>query len=59
MAEKLSNNGDPEDEHFDKGPDIGEAVPEFTLPNQWNEPVVYSPDGTHKALILFHRSADW
>ena len=59
MAKRLPNNGDPDSEGFSKGPDIGEPVPEFTLPDQWGKPVFYSPDGLNKALILFHRSAYW
>ncbi len=41
------------------GPNMGEAIPTFTLPNQWGQPVTYQPDGKHQSLILFHRSADW
>ena len=59
MAQPLPNGGDPATENFPKGPDIGEPIPKFTLPNQWGDPVSYHPDGTRKALVLFHRSADW
>ena len=59
MADKLRDGGDPAGEDFPKGPGIGENVPEFSLPNQWGESVTYRPDGSYKALILFHRSADW
>jgi len=56
---KLLNAGDPLDEDFSKGPEIGEKVPEFTLPDQCGNAVRYRPDGKRKALILFHRSASW
>ena len=50
---------DPETEDFPQGPAIGEAIPHFELPDQSGDRVVYGPDGSHKSLILFHRSADW
>ncbi len=59
MAEKLPNAGDPTSEDFPKGPEVGERVPEFTLPDQHGNPFHYRPDGKRKALILFHRSASW
>ena len=59
MAQKLPNSGDPDSEEFSKGPEIGQSVPEFTLPNQWSKKISYQPDGVHSSLILFHRSADW
>ena len=52
-------NTDPESEDFAKGPDIGDLVPEFELPDQSGRFVRYTPDGKTKSLILFHRSADW
>ncbi|MBT5831181.1 MAG: hypothetical protein HOH77_13420 [Candidatus Latescibacteria bacterium] len=59
MADPLPNRGNPDSDNFPSGPQRGEPVPTFTLPNQWNEPVTYKPNGTHQSLILFHRSADW
>lgn len=59
MVEKLPNMGDPTGEDFPKGPEVGEQVSEFTLPDQRGNPVGYRPDGRRKALILFHRSASW
>jgi hypothetical protein len=59
MADPLPNSGDPENDDFLSGPNIGESVPTFTLPNQWGEPVTYEPNATHQSMILFHRSADW
>ncbi|MCG8413651.1 MAG: peroxiredoxin family protein [Pseudomonadales bacterium] len=42
------------------GPQIGEVVPEFTLPDQngnlHNLDSIMGPNG---AMLLFHRSADW
>ncbi len=58
MAE-LKNAGDPTSEEFAKGPEIGEQIPEFVLPDQFGNPFRYQPNGTHKVLILFHRSASW
>ena len=58
MAE-LKNAGDPTSEEFAKGPEVGERIPEFTLPDQFGKPFRYQPDGTNTALILFHRSASW
>ena len=59
MTKKLSNNGDPENDDFPSGPEIGNTVPTFTLPDQEGRRITYEPDGDHKALILFHRSASW
>jgi len=59
MTEKLPNAGDPSSEEFPQGPEIGTQVPVFTLANQHGNPVTYQPDGKHKALFLFHRSASW
>lgn len=50
---------DPETEDFHKGPNIGEAVPKFELPDQHGYPTPYAPDGRNRSLILFHRSAAW
>ena len=55
----LPNMGDPTSEEFAKGPEVGERVPEFTLPNQLGQPVHFRPDGKRRSLILFHRSASW
>ena len=59
MAEKLINAGDPTSEDFPKGPKVGEQIPEFNLLDQHGNAVEYRSDGTHKGLILFHRSAAW
>ncbi|MCH2347035.1 MAG: peroxiredoxin family protein [Pseudomonadales bacterium] len=44
----------------DLGPQIGEQVPEFRLPDQNGQ--THSLDsimGPNGAMLLFHRSADW
>ncbi|HEY3162216.1 MAG TPA: hypothetical protein VGJ78_24815 [Vicinamibacterales bacterium] len=42
------------------GPQVGEAVPDFNLPDQhgksWTLKSVMGPKG---AMIVFYRSADW
>ena len=59
MASDLVNGGDPTaGEEFPTGPDIGDVIPAFTLPDQSGNPVTHSPD-SGKAYILFHRSASW
>jgi len=42
------------------GPQVGERVPDFTLPDQNGNPVslasILRPNG---AILMFYRSADW
>ena len=42
------------------GPQVGEEVPDFTLPDQtgrvWTRDSILGPNG---AIVLFHRSANW
>ncbi len=42
------------------GPQVGEQVPDFSLPDQhgrvWTRDSILGPSG---AIVLFHRSADW
>ena len=42
------------------GPQVGERVPDFSLPDQngrvWTRDSILGPSG---AILLFHRSADW
>ena len=52
-------SADPISEDFPKGPEVGERVPDINLPDQSGETILYQPDGSCRALILFHRSADW
>ena len=42
------------------GPQVGEQVPEFSLPDQYGqERTLESILGPNGAILLFHRSADW
>lgn len=42
------------------GPQVGEAVPDFELPDQnGNLQNLESIMGPNGAMLLFHRSADW
>ena len=42
------------------GPQVGEQVPEFSLPDQNGEMrTLESISGPRGAMLLFHRSADW
>ena len=42
------------------GPQIGERVPDFQLPDQHGQlQTLESVRGPNGSLILFHRSADW
>ena len=42
------------------GPQVGERVPDFSLPDQtgrvWTRDSILGPNG---AIVLFHRSANW
>jgi hypothetical protein len=43
-----------------RGPQVGESVPEFSLPDQngkvWNQDSILGPNGM---MLVFVRSADW
>ena len=42
------------------GPEIGETLPDFTLPDQYGEPVHFHADrGDRRAVVVFYRSAVW
>ena len=57
---ELINSGDPTTEEFARGPDIGDTVPDFQLPDQFGTTVRFSAvRGGGQALILFYRSASW
>jgi hypothetical protein len=50
----------PADHDFPTGPEIGERLPEFELPNQDGELVDFHSDrGESKAIVVFYRSAVW
>lgn len=57
---QLINGGDPLTENFPKGPEVGEPIPDFTLPDQFGNAVNYSEHkGDGQAIIVFYRSASW
>jgi len=50
----------PASHDFPTGPDIGERLPEFTLPNHNGELVDFHADrGDSKSVVVFFRSAVW
>ena len=50
----------PDTDDYPKGPAIGEAIPDFTLPDQQGNQVRFSEvRGKGQALVMFHRSARW
>jgi peroxiredoxin len=57
---KLTNSGDPLTEDFPTGPGIGDAIPDFELPDHRGGTVRFAAGVKGKrALILFYRSASW
>lgn len=63
MTDSLPNAGDPvvaPGERFSPGPPLGGVLPEIVLPDQDERLVALHADRAgHRALVLFHRSADW
>ena len=58
--ELAANLRKPATDDFAKGPDVGDALPDFTLPNQNGDLVNFNEtrkDG--RAMVMFHRSARW
>ena len=50
----------PATDDYAKGPEIGEQLPDFTLPDQHGNAVTFSEASAgQKALVTFHRSARW
>ena len=50
----------PASHDFPTGPEIGERLPEFSLPNQQGRLVDYHADrGGSKSVVVFYRSAVW
>ena len=42
------------------GPEVGEQLPDFTLPDAFGRPVSYHADrGDAKSVVVFYRSAVW
>lgn len=63
MAQPLPNGGDPvvvPGEVFSPGPPIGSRLPDIVLPDQRGQVVdLHAHRDGRRALVLFHRSADW
>lgn len=50
----------PESHEFPTGPEIGERLPAFSLPNQQGRLIDYHADrGASKSIVVFYRSAVW
>ena len=50
----------PASHEFPTGPEVGERLPEFTLPNQNGEAINFHQDrGDSKSIVVFYRSAVW
>ena len=50
----------PASHEFPTGPEIGERLPEFSLPDQEGRIVDYHADrGDSKSIVVFYRSAVW
>ena len=50
----------PDSDDFPTGPDAGERLPDFTLPNQHGELIDFHADRNgRKAVVSFQRSAVW
>ena len=50
----------PSSADFPSGPEVGERLPEFTLPNQHGEAIDFHADrGGQQAVVLFYRPAVW
>ncbi len=42
------------------GPEVGEILPSFSLPDQWGNLISFSDTSTPgRAIIIFYRSAVW
>lgn len=50
----------PADDQFPTGPEVGEVLPGFALPDQFGREVdLHRARAGRRALVLFHRSARW
>ena len=50
----------PDTGEFPTGPDVGEALPDFTLSDQHGRRVSFTAERAgQQALVVFHRSARW
>lgn len=50
----------PETEDFPTGPDVGELLPDFTLPDQHgNQVAFHTARGNDRAYLVFIRATSW
>ena len=50
----------PATREFPTGPEVGERLPTFSLPNQHGQMIDYHADrGDAKSIVVFYRSAVW
>lgn len=50
----------PASEEFPTGPEVGERLPEFSLPNQSGEMIDFHQSrGDAKSIVVFYRSVVW
>lgn len=50
----------PASEEFPTGPEIGDRLPEFTLPNQNGDMIDFHENRGHaKSIVVFYRSVVW
>lgn len=50
----------PQSDDFPTGPELGERLPDITLPDQHGNPVtIEEARGEGRALVMFHRSVRW
>ena len=60
QEEARPNFRTPPDDDFPTGPAVGEAVPDFSLPDQHGTMVNFAETrGDDRALVMFNRSARW
>jgi hypothetical protein len=58
--ELKANFRTPATNDFPKGANVGERLPDFTLPDQFGKQLNYDEArGDGRALVMFHRSARW
>ncbi len=63
MTERLPNAGDPvvpPGEVFSPGPSVGSLLADIVLPDQDGRTIdLHAHRAGRRAVVLFHRSADW
>ncbi len=59
-AELYARHVNATNDHYTTGPEPGEHIPEFTLPDQHDvSRSLANLTGPNGLLLVFHRSADW